>query len=96
MIPTSKLDKLGRTVVPSPVRKALGLKAGDELEWIILPGRAVVRRKARASPEEIRRRIEELRKRAPKCFVEECEEEMSPYEEAIHEWALAKLGLKEW
>jgi len=87
---TTKVDKMGRTVIPSPVRKVLGIKEGDYVEWIIEEGRVIVRKKLEVNEDLIRRRFEELRRKAPECFTEKEEGEDKW---ALEYWALAKLGL---
>ncbi len=86
----TKVDKMGRTVIPSSVRRILGVKEGDYVEWIIENGRVIVRKKLELDEDAVRRRFEELRLRAPECFTEEEEEEDKW---ALEHWALAKLGL---
>ena len=87
---TSKIDKMGRTVIPSLIRKVLDLKEGDYVEWLIDEGRVVIRKKIQVDKTIIKRRFEELRKKAPECFVggKEVEDKW-----ALKEWALVKLGL---
>ena len=41
---TSKLGRKAQTTIPQAVRKALGLRAGDELAYAIEDGRAVLTR----------------------------------------------------
>jgi antitoxin PrlF len=41
---TSKLTSKAQTTIPQAVRTALGLKAGDELAYVIENGRAVLTR----------------------------------------------------
>ncbi len=41
---TSKLTGKGQTTIPQAVRTALGLRAGDELAYVIEDGRAVLLR----------------------------------------------------
>ena len=65
----------------------------DRLEWIVVGDKAVVRRKREVSSKEVRRRINELRRKAPTCFVARRERKRDMYGEAVREWALAKLGL---
>jgi len=87
---TTKVDKMGRTVIPSPIRKILGIREGDHVEWVIEEGRVVVRKKIQVNEDAVRRRFKELRAKAPKCFIEKEEREDKW---ALEYWALAKLGL---
>jgi len=82
---------------PEEVRRQMDLRAGDILVWVPLGSTALVRKKGKTSVEEVRKRIDELRRKAPECFVADEEElpSASPEVEALREWALAKLGLKE-
>jgi antitoxin PrlF len=41
---TSKLSSKAQTTIPQPVRKALSLKEGDELAYVIDGDRVIVRR----------------------------------------------------
>ncbi len=41
---TSRLTSKAQTTIPQPVRTALGLRAGDELAYVIEGGRAVLTR----------------------------------------------------
>jgi len=94
---TSVIDEQGKVRIPEEVRRQMDLRAGDTLVWVPLGSIALVRKKIKTSVEEVRRRIDELRRKAPECFVAG-EEELppaSPEVEALREWALAKLGLKE-
>jgi len=86
----TKVDKMGRTVIPSPIRKILDLKEGDYVEWSVEEGRIVIRKKLSLDRNTIRKRFRELREKAPDCFTEEEEAEDKW---ALEEWALAKLGL---
>ena len=94
---TSVVDEQGRVRIPEEVRRRMGLKAGDTIVWVPLGSVALVRKKGKVSVEEIRRRIDELRRKAPECFTAD-ETELppaGPEAEALREWALAKLGLRE-
>ena len=94
---TSVIDEQGKVRIPEEVRRQMDLRAGDILVWVPLGSTALVRKKGKTSVEEVRKRIDELRRKAPECFVAD-EEELppaSPEAEALREWALAKLGLKE-
>jgi len=88
----TKVDKMGRTVIPSNIRKILNIKEGDYIEWTIENNKVIVRKKASIDKNLIKKRFEELRKKAPKCFTEE---EVEEDKWALEEWALAKLGLSE-
>jgi len=90
----SKLDKLGRTVVPSKIRNFLGIKTGDTIEWIIR-GNDVIIRKSISGTENIKKRLDKLRKKAPKCFTSQEEIEESDLSRGLEKWSLAKLGLTE-
>ncbi|RLF08565.1 MAG: hypothetical protein DRJ69_06160 [Thermoprotei archaeon] len=94
---TSVVDEQGKVRIPEEVRRQMDLRAGDTLVWIPLGSTALVRKKGKTSVEDIRRRIDELRRKAPECFVADEGElpPVSPDVEALREWALAKLGLKE-
>ena len=94
---TSVVDEQGKVRIPEEVKRQMDLRAGDILVWIPLGSTALVRKEGKTSIEDVRRRIDELRRKAPECFVAG-EEELppaSPEVEALREWALAKLGLKE-
>jgi len=94
---TSVVDEQGKVRIPEEVRRQMDLRAGDTLVWIPLGSTALVRKKGKTSVEDVRRRIDELRRKAPECFVVD-ETELppaSPEAEALREWALAKLGLRE-
>ena len=41
---TSKLTSKAQTTIPQPVRAALGLREGDELAYVIEPGRVILMR----------------------------------------------------
>jgi len=88
---TTKVDKMGRTVIPSYIRKILDLKEGDRVEWSVEEGKVVVRKKLPIDKDAIKKRFNELKKKAPDCFTEEEEEVEDKW--ALEEWALAKLGL---
>ena len=88
---TTKVDKMGRTVIPSPIRKMLNIKEGDYVEWIVDDDKVFVRKRLVIDREAIKRRFNELRKSAPKCFTEKEREEEDKW--GLREWALAKLGL---
>jgi len=83
----TKVDKMGRTVIPSEIRRILEIKEGDYIEWTIENNKVIVKKKISVDKNLIRSRFEELRKKAPKCFTEEEVEE--------DKWMLAKLGLSE-
>ena len=94
---TSVIDEQGKVRIPEVVRHQMGLKAGDTLVWIPLGSTALVRKKGKMSVEDVKRRIDELRRKAPECFVTD-EEELPPVSsevEALREWALARLGLRD-
>lgn len=86
----TKIDKMGRTVIPSPIRRFLEIKEGDYVEWLVEDNKVIVRKKLNLDEERIKARFRELRSRAPRCFVEEAEEEDKW---GLREWSLAKLGL---
>jgi len=88
----AKVDKMGRTVIPSEIRKILEIKEGDYIEWTIENNKVIVRKKISVDKNFIKKRLEELRKKAPECFTEE---EVEEDKWALREWALAKLGLSE-
>jgi len=94
---TSVIDEQGKIRIPEEVKRQMDLRAGDTLVWILLGSTALVRKKGKTSVEDIRRRIDALRRKAPECFVTDEGElpPVSPDVEALREWALAKLGLKE-
>lgn len=41
---TSRLTSKAQTTIPQPVRTALGLREGDEIAYVIEPGRVVLTR----------------------------------------------------
>jgi len=88
----TKVDKMGRTVIPSEIRKILEIKEGDYIEWTIENNKVIVRKKISVDKNFIKKRLEELRKKAPECFTEE---EVEEDKWALREWSLAKLGLSE-
>ena len=88
----TKVDKVGRTVIPSEIRKILEIKEGDYIEWTIENNKVIVRKKISVDKNFIKKRLEELRKKAPECFTEE---EVEEDKWALREWALAKLGFSE-
>jgi len=90
----SKVDKMGRTVIPSEIRKFLGITMGDIIEWII-SGNYVIVRRSRKGIKSIRNRLNKLRKKAPECFVIDTELEETELSGGLKKWALAKLGLME-
>jgi antitoxin PrlF len=49
---TSKLTSKAQTTVPQPVRLALGLNAGDEIGYVIEPGRVFITRASRDPVED--------------------------------------------
>ena len=91
------MDEEGRVEVPREVRRQMGLKPGDMLVWIPMGSVALVRKRPETRVDEIRRRINELKKKAPECFAANRAElsSTSLLSEALREWALAKLGLRE-
>jgi len=90
---TTKVDKMGRTVVPSAIRKILGIKEGDQLEWSVEGGKVVVRKRMPVDKSAIRKRFEKLKKKAPECFTEKVDENEDEDKWGLKEWALTKLGL---
>jgi len=94
MVEASKVDKMGRTTIPSKIRKFLGIKDGDTIEWIIR-GDSVIVRKSIQGIGNVRDRFNRLRKRAPECFVYDEKLEESELVKGLERWALAKLGLME-
>lgn len=90
----SRVDKLGRTTIPSSIRKTLGLREGDEVEWIVVNHEVMIRKRHKRAVQKIRDRIKELRSSAPKCFTAE-EEGETMLGEGLREWSIAKLGLRE-
>jgi len=88
----TKVDKMGRTVIPSGIRKILNIKEGDYIEWTIENNKIIIRKKMPIDKNLIKKRFEELRKKAPECFTEE---EVEEDKWALREWALAKLGFSE-
>jgi len=94
---SSIIDEEGKVRIPEEIQRQMGLRVGDTLVWIPVGSIAIVKKKTRMNVEEIKKRIDELRKKAPECFTAN-EEELppaSPASEALREWALAKLGLRE-
>jgi antitoxin PrlF len=49
---TSKITSKAQTTIPLPVRKALGLRAGDEIAYRIENGRAVVTKATGAAADD--------------------------------------------
>ena len=49
---TSKLTSKAQTTIPQPVRKALGLNAGDEITYTIERGRVVLTKATRAAGDD--------------------------------------------
>ncbi|MCD6513791.1 MAG: AbrB/MazE/SpoVT family DNA-binding domain-containing protein [Candidatus Odinarchaeota archaeon] len=88
---TTKVDKMGRTVIPSKIRKLLNLKEGDLIEWIIENNKIVIKKYLHIDKTVIENRFNLLKQKAPKCFTEKEDEEEDKW--ASKEWALAKLGL---
>ena len=87
----TKIDKMGRAVIPSEIRKLFDIKEGDYVEWSIEGNNITIKKKSETDKEAIKKRFEALRKKAPVCFVEEKGEEESKW--VSKEWSLAKLGL---
>lgn len=40
---TAKISKSGRITIPKGVRKAMGLKPGDAIDFVVVKGYAVIR-----------------------------------------------------
>ncbi|MGQ4834179.1 MAG: AbrB/MazE/SpoVT family DNA-binding domain-containing protein [Candidatus Asgardarchaeia archaeon] len=88
---TTKVDKMGRTVIPSKIRKLLNLKEGDVIEWIIENNRIIIKKYMHIDKTVVEDRFNRLKQEAPKCFTEKEKTEEDKW--ASKEWALAKLGL---
>ena len=78
----TKVDKMGRTVIPSGIRKILNIKEGDYIEWTIENNKVIIRKKMPIDKNLIKKRFEELRKKAPQCFTEEVGEDKWALERA--------------
>lgn len=40
VVPSSRIDDKGRIIVPSPIRRRLGIRVGSKLSWRLLGGRS--------------------------------------------------------
>jgi len=88
----TKVDKLGRTSIPSEIRKRLGIKENDEVIWILENDRAYIIKRADVSVDEV---IEWLRINAPECFISKEEVEEMDKWGLDKRWAMKKLGLRQ-
>lgn len=58
----TKVDKMGRTVIPSNIRKILNIKEGDYIEWTIENNKAIVRKKVSIDKNLIKKDLKNLEK----------------------------------
>jgi len=49
---TSKLTSKAQTTLPRPVRQALGLRAGDEIAYVIARGRVILTKATRGPADD--------------------------------------------
>jgi AbrB family looped-hinge helix DNA binding protein len=88
----TKISSQGRTVIPVEIRKELGIREGEEIEWA-LEGEVIVVRPVREekNPEEIMERIKnqlvEIKSATSKAASMDMKRRM------LDEWARRKLGL---
>jgi len=91
MASKTKVSSQGRTVIPAEIREKLGIREGEEVEWI-LEGDVIVVRLVREEkmPDEIMRQIKNhlveiktLRKKIPTDLKSRM----------MEDWARRKLGL---
>ena len=64
----SVVDEQGRVRIPEEVRRQMDLGAGDTLVWIPLGSTALVRKKGKTSVEDVKRRIDGLRKKSSRML----------------------------
>ena len=67
-------------------KRQMGLRARDALVWIPPGSIALVKRRGKTSVEDVRRRIDELRRKAPECLVADERESPSASPE-VEAWA---------
>ena len=94
------IHKVTELIRSSKIQELDSLKLLNESLWALvwsLIGSIAIVKETRTDVEKIRKRIDELRRKAPECFTVGDEElpPASPASEALREWALAKLGLRE-
>ena len=88
----TKVDDLGRTSVPSTIRKLLNINKGDKLIWKHEEGKVIVEKDEEGKDaEEI---IEWLQEKAPECGNWEPQARGDKIE-GLDLWSKKKLGLKE-
>ena len=92
----SKIDKNGRATIPAEIRKILDLSEQDEIIWLPMGKKVEIMKKKPYSDEEIDEWINILKQNPLKCFTsQKAEEVKSLQSEAMDEWYLSKLGLRE-
>ena len=92
----SKVDKNGRATIPAEIRKILDLSEKDEVIWLPMGKKVEIIKKHSHSNKEIDEWISFLKRNPLKCFISpDNEETLSLQSEAMDEWYLSKLGLRE-
>ncbi len=88
----TKVDNLGRTSVPSKIRKLLKINKGDNIVWKQEEGKVIVEKAEEGKDaEEI---IQWLQENAPECGM--WESQKTDYKtEGLDAWSKKKLGLRE-
>lgn len=88
----TKVDKLGRTSIPSEIRKRLNIMENDEIFWILENDRAYIVKQNEVNVEDV---IAWLKSNAPKCFTSD--EKLEEFDKwgMDKAWMEKKLGLKE-
>ncbi len=88
----TKVDDLGRTSVPSKIRKLLNINKGDNIVWKQEEGKVIVEKDEEGKDtEEV---IQWLQENAPECGV--WEPQKTDYKiEGMESWSKKKLGLRE-
>lgn len=88
----TKVSSQGRTVIPAEIREKLGIREGEEVEWV-LEGEVILVTPVREekSPEEIieylKNHLVEIRATRSKIVPSDVKRRM------MDEWARRKLGL---
>jgi len=92
MTSKTKVSSQGRTVIPVEIREKLGIREGEEVEWV-LQGEAIVVRPVREerTPDEIMEHLKshlvEIKAIRPKVVRTDLKKRM------MDEWTRRKLGL---
>lgn len=92
MSPKTKVSSQGRTVIPAEIREKLGIREGEEVEWV-LEGDVILVRPVREekSPEEI---MEYLKNHLVEIRTPQLEATASSLKrQMMGEWVRRKLGL---